>query len=495
MVLAGAAATGDKGVHACECGDSGASSKIFVDLAHLMHTWRVILLRFRLENFRSARDEIELNLAHAEPPSRTSPLSRWVGCTTRAAAIYGANASGKSTLVNGLKYFRSTLMHSATSWVGRNRGIPFEPFALDQESKGKPSGFSVDFVHDGTRYEYGFTTRSGDVLEEWLSSFPEGRERSLFTREKVGETDSYSFGPSFRGGSASLVKSTQRDQLVLSRAAVEYHSTLAPLYMALVEGLVITEFHEHDRTRRLEAITESIEEGVIDVTDVIGLLRVADVGISDLKVNLETMPEEVQRMMRSLFKNINSGDEEERESGESELVQDSPSVSIQMDEKFWEQRRFEFMHHGPDGAAYPLSQRVQSTGTLAWLSLAVPALEALRGGKVLVVDELDASLHPRLAYAMLEMFRDAAVNKSGAQIIFTTHDTYFLSNSSELPLSENEVWFVDKHKGVTSVYPLSDFSNRRDDNVAKRYLQGRYGALPSVIPALVSQLTASENEE
>jgi AAA15 family ATPase/GTPase len=121
----------------------------------------------------------------------------------------------------------------------------------------------------------------------------------------------------------------------------------------------------------------------------------------------------------------------------------------------------------------------ESLGTQKFFAISAPILDTLKHGKVLIIDELDASLHPMLTIHLIKMFHDKHINKKNAQLIFTTHDTNFLQNSL---LGRDQVWFTQKDKyGSTEVYSLLEYREnrtRKDTNKEKYYLQGRYGAIP-----------------
>ena len=118
----------------------------------------------------------------------------------------------------------------------------------------------------------------------------------------------------------------------------------------------------------------------------------------------------------------------------------------------------------------------ESAGTLAYLALLGPAVEALKKGAVLCIDELDASLHPLLAAQLMRLFNNPATNPNGAQLILNTHDANLLSSGI---LRRDQIWFTEKNNDASShLYPLTDFKPRRDENLQNGYLQGRYGAIP-----------------
>jgi len=120
----------------------------------------------------------------------------------------------------------------------------------------------------------------------------------------------------------------------------------------------------------------------------------------------------------------------------------------------------------------------ESEGTKTLFSLAGPILVALHGGGVLVVDELDRSLHTQLAKRIVTMFNDPATNPNNAQLVFNTHDTNLLDTDV---LRRDQIWFTEKGSdGATRLFPLTDFRARKYENLERGYLQGRYGAVPSI---------------
>jgi AAA15 family ATPase/GTPase len=184
----------------------------------------------------------------------------------------------------------------------------------------------------------------------------------------------------------------------------------------------------------------------------------------------------------------------ERPSGAVQAQSDTPSMRPSLEVEFI-QRALMF-HHIGHGGVFPLPITVQSTGTLSWLSLALPALTILRSGGVLVVDEIDASLHPHLSQVILRMFKDPDYNHTGAQLVFTTHDTFLLSSQSDTTLAPEETWFTEKERdGATSLFSLAEFVTRSGQNYAKRYLDGRYGAIPRTARSFLASLLDTKEAE
>jgi hypothetical protein len=439
------------------------------------------MLRFRVENHKSFRDQAELSLVPVGMKTARPTDGTWCDNTHTVAAVYGPNASGKSSLLEALDFAVEVIRNSATVWR-KAKVLPYRPFRLDERSGAAPSSYAIDFTLDDVRYEYGFGLTAQGIHSEWLYDYPVGRQRLLFERG-LGDS-AFRFGRALTGGTATLEKLTGGRELLLSRGANDEQPVLSRVYEALTAGFAFAGFSDDSRSRRLHGIVEDLATESISLADIVVLLQVADVGIADVEVaELETHPGFLQTL-QTLHKSL-TGSEEELD--EEQLRAHFALEGVA--------RGLEFQHLGVDGKHYVLTPADQSAGTLSWLSLAVPALEALRNGTVLLIDEIDASLHPQLAQVLIQMFKDKRLNHRGAQLVFTTHDTYFLSPTADVPLSPGEVWFVQKDRfGVSDLYSLSDFSTRQDQNLSRRYLHGRYGATPQVAPAFLEQLVGAGRE-
>lgn len=154
-----------------------------------------------------------------------------------------------------------------------------------------------------------------------------------------------------------------------------------------------------------------------------------------------------------------------------------------------------FRHRGADGS-FSLSLRDQSLGTIALFELGIPAFRSLDNGTVLVVDELDASLHPFLTAQLISLYRDPVTNPRGAQLIFSSHDAALLGRiQGEEVLHRDHIWFTEKDEcGETELFPLTDYKPRKDENRERRYLAGRYGAVPVVDDDLFNTALAGRGE-
>lgn len=430
------------------------------------------LIRFSTENHGSLRDRAELDFT--TPSLRTlrpKDGATWGDSLYRVIGLFGANASGKSTVLDVLRYMVAAVRDSATAWQAERR-MPRVPFALDEEHRGVPSSYELEFELGDIRYEYGFRVRVKGIAEEWLRYVPGARWKTLFTRNH--DKPGFSWGT----GVKALTEVTPRE-LVLSRAMLTEHPRLATVGRAIAEDVEFAPLGDIHRDHRISSIMDMIAKGAMTYDSVTTLLRVADIGISSVKVKEEELPEEIQKFLRKIKEIENTG--ANKEDDEVSDVGEVTASEIM--------RSFEFSHC--DGSGRPLRLQEESAGTISWLALAVPAIEALRKGSILCVDEIDASLHSQLVDILVGMFEDEELNTRGAQLLFTSHDTYLLSNLTEHHLEPAQIWFTEKGgDGATELYSLDEFPRHKDANVARRYLSGRYGAVPRPAPSLLHRVLA-----
>lgn len=424
-----------------------------------------MLLRFRVSNFLSIRDEQELSLIalDAHPDLAMAPVPRSRHSVLPVAAIFGANASGKSNVVHALDFMREAVLESHQRWKP-GAGVPRKSFLFDDAGRTRSSTFAVDIAVEGVRYEYGFAVDDHRVTEEWLHSFPEGKPRRLFEREA---DQPIHFGPSLKGRRALVADVVRPNSLFLSAAAANNHAQLAPLYRWFRSGCRLVT--ESDAPGRLEHTLHELEER--DRDRLLALLEYADFGVSDIQVEQRQMPAEQAEKFVAWLETV---DPAHADNLDPKQLSMPPDVRL--------------VHH-PGGAALPL--RSESSGTRTWLELLGPVTSTLREGACLVVDELDARLHPELAGQLVGLFQDPSTNPNGAQLVFNTHDATLLKKTSAARLHRDQVWFTEKDQdSATRLFPLTEYRVRDTlDDVEGRYLKGRYGALPFFDEELLTSLT------
>lgn len=418
-----------------------------------------MLITFRAENFRSLRDEVELSMVlpnWVDTEHVTVPVDPASGMRVgTVAGIFGSNASGKTTVLHAMWQMSSMVLNSHQKWKP-SAGVPYSPFFVAPHTT-MPTVFDVDFLVAGQRYQYGFKFNRDRVIEEWLYTFPKLRPRLLFDRD-VGREGEFRFGRALRGRPGIVAELTRPNSLFLSAAAANNHPQLMPLSAWFDRNFVRAT--PDDRRQRIQFTLKQAKEASRKQV-IVALLRFADLGLEDLQFVEHEMDAEVKARVANVIKALNPEGYEEpdwREVAERTL----------------------FAHRVTGAQMAMLDLHEESDGTRAWLGLVGAVLSALETGRSLVVDELDASLHPKLTSEVVRMFHDPKVNPNGGQLIFNTHDpTLMGSLLGAAPLRRDEVWITEKGKdGATHLYSLTEFRPRKDENLERGYLQGRYGGVP-----------------
>ncbi|HWE90356.1 MAG TPA: ATP-binding protein [Pseudonocardiaceae bacterium] len=336
-------------------------------------------------------------------------------------------------MLDGLRFMREAVLDSYPRWEPGG-GVPRRPFRLDPEVRSAPSHYVIDVEVDGVRYTYGFVLDDERILEEWLYSYPEKRRRVIF--ERAG--GDFKFGSTIsphRGRVEVLEELTRPNALFLSIASQANMAESLPMYRWFRSTLAFrypSSFEFDDEA--IDFLTGSPRRRQL----VVELLRLADLGIEDFRAERRITARGVRK----------------------KLV---------------------FVHKG---STVPFELEDESAGTRAWIGMLRDALAALETGGVLMVDEVETSLHPWLTARIPTLFQDSGANPSDAQLICTTHDTTLLGPTLDDPvLHRDQVWFTNKDdRGATSVYPLSDFRPRKGENTARRYPGGSYDAVPKLFP-------------
>jgi hypothetical protein len=401
-----------------------------------------MLLRFQFSNFRSFRDEQELSMVssggtdHAETVLHPSGIDEGV---LPVAAIYGANASGKTNVLRAIQFMQAAVRDSHARWLP-DGAIDLDSFAGMANA---PATFSVDFLLDGVRHEYGFSITREAVLKEWMYAYPLGEKQTWFIRKRDKPID---FGAELLGDNRTIERLTRPNSLFLSAAAQNNHQALSPVYRWFSQQL---QFVVGGRALGLQP-AESLLCRADKQPELARMLSSADFGIEGVSLQLTE-------------------------------VEDTPVLEgVSLILRRWVRQakllsRIQFMHRIGDSTV-PLTGEQQSKGTIAFLSLLEPVTNVLTNGGVLWVDELDQSLHPLLAIKVIQQFTDPQSNPNSAQLIFNTHDTNLLSAGV---LRRDQIWFTEKpNDGGSRLYPLTDFKPRKEENLESGYLQGRYGAIP-----------------
>ena len=447
-----------------------------------------MLLRFGVANHRSIRDYQELFLSASRRIKREGlviPVPTLKEAAVPIAAVYGPNAAGKSNLIDAMDEMRRGVVQSHKSLDATDR-IRRAPFRLDDASEARPTRFDCTFTVGGRSaegqgpdrpesvYEYGFEYTATEFCKEWLYRIVRRERQStriLFERETRDREVRVKVGSRLPGENRTIANLTRPNSLFLSAAAQNNHPLLTELYQYFVESWVFVPegevMHETSIVDRL-ADYEHLER-------LVELVNQADVGIGRIDVKDEKHGEDVLGFVRDIVQIA------------AERFGDLDKNGSLKESSFGEmgfRKQLHFIHSTSEGDARTLGYGSQSKGTRTLISLLIPALEALSRGSLLVVDELDTSLHPNLARAFVSLFSKESSNPRGAQLVFSTHDVTLLGGGV---VRQDEIWMTDKNReGASEFTPLTDFKLRSRDDIEKAYRDGRLGGVPAADDFLVA---------
>ncbi|MGD0898397.1 MAG: ATP-binding protein [Thermoguttaceae bacterium] len=444
-----------------------------------------MLISFTVQNYRPFADEQTLSLEAVKDDSHPGHA---VDCGAfrllKTAAIYGPNASGKSSLLNALYAMQLLVRISATQMSLGDRIGAASPFRLDKARVREPSSFEVRLFLNGTEYQYGFSATRERVCDEWLHVKRKGgRSTNPLTRHYDPASDKTDW--QLRGelkGAKDIVEKTRDNGLFLSRAAEMNLEFVAELYLWFRDRCSCLDL----ATRPLDLTEQSARRAAGDSGfrgRVERLIRDADFAIDGLDADPKphaALPEDAPELralddaMRSYLVAI---DAVAVRYGHGHVAPDAR-----------EHFAVNTFHRIPDSdetVRFSLDAD-ESSGTQRFFALVGPVLQALDEGHLLVVDELDCSMHPQLTYKLVEMFHSPEANPKGAQLVFATHDTSLMTPAL---FRRDQIWLTEKtRKGAAVLFSLCEIEPekrpRKDEPFEKHYLAGRYGGVPNFGPAL-----------
>lgn len=417
-----------------------------------------MLIDFSVTNYRSIRERQTLSMAASAYFKELEALNTFDAGTgekaprlLRSAVLYGPNASGKSTLIQALDFMQDRVLHSQKESQAGDE-IDTVPFKLSAASRADDSEFEIAFVERGVRYEYGFRCNRQRFTEEWLYAYPQGRAQKWFHRVFDAESgkDAYKFSSLFEGERKrqDWKDLTRSNALFLSTAIQLNNEQLRPVF----------DWFQH----RLRVVTSTADLNTYYTVDlcktptekakVVAFMNSADLSIADIRVKTtDFSPEVLPKTMPATLK--------------EDLIRRMSGKAL---------TTLKFVHSDAQtGESVEFDEDEESDGTMALFAFAGPWLDVTENERVLVVDELDTSLHPLLVQHLVKLLHHTG---SQAQLIFTTHDTTLLSQKL---LRRDQVWFMEKDETrATQLYPLSRFSPRENEAVERGYLNGRYGGIP-----------------
>jgi len=414
-----------------------------------------MILNFSITNFRSIKKRTEFTMLKSNikgPENRYNTIGALK--VLNSTVIYGPNASGKSNFILALKAFWYLIENSKDHKLN-DEIAPYEPFDFDRDNINKPIEFEIDFLEDKVRYQYLILFDEKRIINEELYYYPKSSKALLFSRSLGNK---FKFGDSFKGPKRVVTEYILENQLFLSKAATNKIPAIAAPYNFFENLYVFILTQDSDK--------ETLSKGAMqylgkhkdsDLTKLVNLLiNALDTGISNVSV-------------------------EEQSQDEFKFPDHVPD---DVKKQFLEDYKYKVLtlhktkdKYGERDVLFDLEK--ESAGTKSLLDIGTAIVMALLTGSVLVIDELEKSLHPNITRYLVNLFSDTRVNKFNAQLIFSTHDVTQIGNEN---FGRDQIWFMEKDEnGVSELYRCTDIKGVRFDVPLDRwYASGRFGATPII---------------
>ncbi len=428
-----------------------------------------MLIQFSVGNYRSFKDIVTLSMVAANITAKYKELDTNNVFSInnninllKSAAIYGANASGKSNLIRAFGFMRQFVLNSSKESLSTDP-IQVERFRLNTVTENEPSFFEVIFYLNGKRYRYGFEIDNQRIYSEWL--YHAGvRETKLFTRNQ----GDFSLSKVFKEGKG-LTERTRNNALFLS-VVDQWNGPISQSILGWFKKIGLISGLE-DVGYRMFTVEQIAKGGKLG-DNIVTFIKELDLAISDLRVDQVKMSEEIlpQTMPPELKNLLLKNTDYQTTVITSHRKYDSDLKPVAVEE-------------------FGLDDN-ESEGTRKLFSFAGPLLYTLQNGRILIVDELDARFHPLITSSIIRLFNSNTTNPHNAQLLFVTHDTNLLNNKL---FRRDQIWFTEKDRfGATDIYSLAEYKVRNDASFESDYISGKYGAIPYLgdIQALIGDTDA-----
>ena len=392
-------------------------------------------------------DEVVLDMQAANIQSKKAKGLKSNTCecggvkVLKTVAIYGANASGKSSIIKAIRACVAMIYNSHNH--NENTVFPFVPFKFG--GMDKPSTFFIRFLMEGIEYEYSFTLTQTEIIKESLYYYPNGRRSMVFTRDKgkgPEKRDIYEFKSVIRRP-MDVVANTSQKTLFISRASQMDREIAQKVFRYFNEQFILNFFNYNPIA--LKKMLEDNHDQLLQV------LHIADSDIVNISSRHELRPYTTAVFDPQNNNNILSVDDIQK-----------PQLIITT------------YHRSNPDVAFDFNTE-ESDGTQRLFFMMLTILDIVKNNKILLVDEIEASLHTKLVEYIISLFN----NSNCAQLIYTTHNTYLLNDNK---IRKDQVYFTNKRAdGSTDLYSLFDYKDFRDGmDIEKAYLQGRFDAIPYI---------------
>lgn len=411
-----------------------------------------MILEFIVENFRSIDEEQVLSFytkgTQGGNLGNTVVLPDTPYRILKSIGLYGSNASGKTNILRALWTLRR--MVCASYRFGEDEHIRwYDPCIFDTARRDGATRFEIDLtipMEDGLRrFLYTVAYNQTEVIEESLTTFTKNRPARLFSRKRGDTRETIALGASLRGGDRKIA--FFKNQSYLSVAG---RNAGAPLIMRKVYQYFRTQFTQ------IRLNEEDWDFSSNEDVDAARLIRFVDVGVTDVK----------QRIVDDAAIEVRL----------------PPDMPIALRQRLLNRvkNRYVFTHEANRGEFGELDLREESDGTRRMFGLFPQVVDVLTRGGVFIIDEIECGMHPFMAETLVRLFNDSEANVGQAQLLFTTHNSNLMSPNL---LRRDQIWFTEKKCGRTRCYSLDDFDKKMvtpTSPYVKWYLEGRFGAIPSI---------------
>ena len=419
-----------------------------------------MLLEFSCSNHRSIKDKVTFSAIAGKDTTDEELLLQYGSIRIlKNAVIYGANGSGKSNLIDAIAFMRKLVLNSIKNQPGQ--GIKQQPHKL--AGLDVDSTYSIQFVTKEVRYAFGFSIRNAVVVEEYLYCFPKMRQVKIYERDENG----FYPGDKFKGKFDACKDTLKPNRLLLSCAAnfstVQEIENVFAFFrddVVIYRGLGIDSWMEYSlQTMHKDAMIKAA---------VLEFMRSLGTGIVDVDIKIdkqEMNPDNLPPFLSDEFKAEIAKKMVNRI--QAKVIYDEFSVDLMTEESTGIRKLFEFI---------------------------CPLVDIIVKGKVLICDELETNFHEAIVYRLVDLFRHLESNKF-AQMIFTTHDTSILNLDL---FRRDQIWFTELRHGTrsTDLYSLAEIKNvRKDENIGKGYIAGKYGAIPMLNKNLAETISSVHSKE
>lgn len=420
-----------------------------------------MLIQFTVGNFLSFNQKCTLSLEAKGIAELKSNIITFNGDKIlRSSVIYGANSSGKSNLIKALERMREIVLNSVR--LNDSDELDYSPFLLSLESENQPTFFEIVFWQESIKYRYGFEYNLNEIVSEWLfTGKSEKTEKPLFIRT----SDGIGITEKFKEGKDNESK-TNSNRLFISLVAQLGGNVSKKVIAFFVSYNVLSGLEHNDYTGFTMRMLHKNLNGCNESLELYQKLKLGfkEINAIEYDFNSSEIPDSIPAKLKS------------------KLIKDlvgKKGISLKtIHNKFDKKGKI------VDSVVFD-KERNESEGTNKIIDLSGPIFDTLKLGKALIIDELDAKLHPLITIRIVELFNSPDSNPNNAQLIFATHDTNLLG---EELFRRDQIWFTEKDElEQTDLYSLYEFNLpdgskvRNDSNIVKNYVRGRYGAIPFII--------------